>query len=450
MTETPPESAAQDREYALIVQLSANPPKVLLNFLRLILNYQYGLDILVVRTLQETAPLLVEHGEAIRCAFMIQDEGPKTRNPLTLLSRRDTCPLFLLLPPPAAQEFAPLEKSARNLFIRPWDKVFGQEAPSLQHCIATVFAAHGLGEIAIDTENVPHDVLRERIEHRLKYLDTIPTLPEVVLRITSLINNPSTSIAQLEEVLVGDPAIVHKLLQVMNSPALVAAGHKGEWGLRETIVRLGFRPVGAIAQQIKLVNSLVKLQDSPFDMPRFWKHSVGCALIADRLYRNQMIPLEGEVEFDHYWLGALLHDIGRLILGLFFWDYYESVLERMKRSNRVSFRRAEVRLGEVVNHEYLGQLLLLNAKASPELVEAVGMHHNTGGLPKPLVCLIHVADNFCNGLGLGHLPEEQEVYNRAVLNALKLNAEKVEDLKASLGAETVEEVEELVSRCLES
>ena len=59
----------------------------------------------------------------------------------------------------------------------------------------------------------------------------------------------------------------------------------------------------AIAQQIKLINSLVKPENSPFNLRRFWVHSVGCAVIAD-----------GPVGiFDEHGVLHTLHeDVGRL------------------------------------------------------------------------------------------------------------------------------------------
>jgi HD-like signal output (HDOD) protein len=449
MTSAPQQNVENSTEYGLIVLQAQDPPKVLMTYLRLILNYQYGLEVLVANNLQEASSLLVDRGPQIRCLFLIQDQEFKTRNPITLLGRRGTIPLFLVLPAPLAEKYGALARSTHNLFICAWNKALTQEETALQPTMAKAFEEQGLGEIPVDSEDIPYEELQDRIERRLKHLDTFPTLPEVVLRITNLINAPGTKIEELEEVLIGDPAIVHKLIQVVHSPIFAGLAHKGEWTMKEAIVRLGFKQVGAIAQQIKLINSLIKPQDSPFDMRRFWEHSVGCALIADKIYKDKLIPLQAEVAFDQYWLGALLHDIGRLVLGFFFWDYFESVQKRMLRSNKVSFRRAETRLGDVVNHEYLGRLLMLNARAEPDLVEAVGNHHNTGGRPSPLICLIHLADNFCKHLGLGYHPEEQEVYSAAVLNTLQLDQAKLENIKTSLGEATISEIKELVNRCVQ-
>ena len=91
--------------------------------------------------------------------------------------------------------------------------------------------------------------------------------------------------------------------------------------LKEIITRLGVKKVGAIAQQVKMINSLVKPEESKFDMKRFWEHSVGCAIIADKLYTERHVKLQAEIEFNDYWIGSLLHDVGKLVIGFFFWDW---------------------------------------------------------------------------------------------------------------------------------
>ena len=48
----------------------------------------------------------------------------------------------------------------------------------------------------------------------------------------------------LEDILVTDPAIVYRLLGVINSPVFAGSGHKGGWSLQEAIVRMGRRKGG--------------------------------------------------------------------------------------------------------------------------------------------------------------------------------------------------------------
>jgi HD-like signal output (HDOD) protein len=209
---------------------------------------------------------------------------------------------------------------------------------------------------------------------------------------------------------------------------------------------LGWKKVGVIAQQIKLMNSLVRPNNSAFDLRRFWEHSVGCALIADRLVSENLIALPAQVNFNDYWISALLHDIGKLLLGFFFWGHFEEVLKQMT-AERSTFREAEKELGDVGNHEYLAQILLLRSNATKEVVETVGKHHTTGPAPTSLVCLVHVANNLCTELGLGYLPDEPARYSETVLANLRATPEEMYRLRELLGKPMVLQIKEIVNRC---
>ena len=173
---------------------------------------------------------------------------------------------------------------------------------------------------------------------------------------------------------------------------------------------MGLKKIGIIGLQIKLINSFMKPTGSAFDLQRFWTHSLGCALIADRLYSRELVKLERELAFDDYWLAALLHDIGKVVLGFFYWGHFEQVLAHMA-SERIDFRAAEVLLGDVGRHEEVGQLLLLKAKVRDELVAVVGQHHQPAAHPGPLIYLLHLADNLSKDLGMGYGLEEKGQYD---------------------------------------
>lgn len=197
------------------------------------------------------------------------------------------------------------------------------------------------------------------------------------------------------------------------------------------------------------MNSLVRPQESQFDLPRFWMHSVGCALIADRLVNGKRVSLPEELDFNDYWIGALLHDLGKLVLGFFFWDRFAAIVVQMAESG-ITFRQAERELGDVVHHEYLGALMLLKSGAAEGLVTAVRAHHTTGATPGPLVCLVHVADNLCKAVGLGYREAAPVAYNADVLDALQLNQGDLVRLQEELAGEEgiATEVRDLLARCL--
>ena len=444
MPETPVQSV--DQRYGLIVQQPGRAQQLLVRSLMMILNYRYGLDLIVADSFVEAFSAIRQHRGRICCTFIVHNKKIDSVTSISGLNLEGEVPLCLILPGSLVPSHQVLCHRMKKVFFCSWQSAFGHTSASLPRTIESAFEQHGIEELLSDLEHVPYEEAQVRIARRLKTLNTLPTLPEVALRIMRMADDPQSTVEDLEEVLISDPAVVHRLLQVVNSPVFAGVGHRERWSLQEAIVRLGRRKVGAIAHQIKLMNGLLKPDESLFDMRRFWEHSVGCALIADRLYTRGMVPLTEVLEFNDYWIAGVLHDAGKLVLGFFFWNHFEAVLSHMAQ-NEHSFREAEKELGDVANHEYLGQLLLIKSSVGPALVEAGGTHHTTGQAPGDLACLLHLANNICTDLGLGYAADERSVYSGAVLRALRLDMEDVRGLRETLGQPMVQEVAEVVDRC---
>ena len=114
----------------------------------------------------------------------------------------------------------------------------------------------------------------------------------------------------------------------------------------------------------------------------------------------------------------------------------------------LTFREVENKMGDVANHERVGQLLMINANMGEELAQAVGSHHAVGDDPAPLVCLIHMADNLCKDLGLSYLPDEISRYDPRVLKKLKLVEDNISVLRETLAEDVPDEVKSMVDQCL--
>jgi HD-like signal output (HDOD) protein len=433
-------------ESALVCQQAGTPQQVLAKFLSLQLNYQCGLSVVTTQELGRAATTVALQ-RTVRCAFVIQSQAITDPHLVGALGRGGVIPVFLILPARSVEVQRPICAGTPNVHLCAWEAAFGSAATSLQHVVARVLSENGVGSLFRELDETPYPALRRRVERRLRSISTLPTLPEIVLRLMRLVNDPSTTTAQLEELLCRDPAIVMKLLQVARSPVFSPGGRHSSMSLSEIIVRLGMKKVAAIAQQIKMINSLVRPEDSEFDLRRFWTHSVGCAIVADRLHERRLVPLPGEVSFSDYWIGALLHDIGWLVLGFFFWDWFARVLAQAPRCGH-QLHQAEAELGDMASHERVAQLLAVNADLGEGLVGALGRHHTTGPRPAPLVCLVHLADNLCKDLRLGYTDEESGVYDPHVLAACGIDHAAVVRARDALGPDLAGEVHGLVEQCL--
>jgi len=441
------QATRENDEIVLVVQRATAPATASVTYLRLMFNYLYGLEVLTAEKPAQVASLVAEHGANLCAVVLIQDAAITNRNTLESIGRKGQTPVILLMPPELADQHQALSTGMTNVHVCDWTKAVGRGEGSLQSVAGGIFKAQGIVQFPVGGKDLTGDPLRARLLKRLNQINTLPTLPEFVLRISKMLRDKETTAQDLEKVLLSDVAVVHRLLKVMNSSTYAGTRGDGHWTLREAIVRLGLKQVGAIAQQVKLINSLVRPEDSQFDLRRFWAHSVGCACIADRLCRDRLIPLKTAVDFDVYWTGALLHDIGKLILGFLAWDYFAEVLQSAQ-SRQSSFQRAEERLSHEVTHEYLGRLMLIHSGVPEELAEVVGSHNSTDSQPSPLVCLVHIANNLCRDLGLGYAPDDRAHYNASVLVTLGLSKADLEQIRSTIEPGIVAEVQEFVKHCL--
>ena len=304
-----------DTDFALIVQQEGKAQTTLAKFLKLMLSYKYGLHAELVTNFTAVTNILRRSSKHLRCVCVIQNQLVNTRSTIPVLGDKGRLPLFLVLPGHVAQKQRDASRDLENLHYCHWEMALTNDEGSLQDVIST--------GLATEEAFVQGEDFEDRMRERLEQLDTLPTLPVIVMHIMRLVSDPKTTMAQLEELLSSDPSIVLKVMQVANSPWFAGTARHGQrWTLPEAIVRLGLRKVGAIAQQIALINSFVRPDDSEFDMQRFWEHSITCALVANTLVEDKHVTLAGEVQFNDYWLACLLHDSGKLVQGFFFWESF--------------------------------------------------------------------------------------------------------------------------------
>lgn len=437
------------QEYGLIVRQEGKSQHTLAKFISLFLNYRFGIQTDLVDDLIGAAGALRQRGKRTRCVFVIQNTAVSTRTTVPALTLKGTIPLFLVFPGHVATEQEEAGGELTNVHICRWELAFTQDEGSLQRVVAEGMLGDEVDAIFGSGEKEAQNSLADRVRTRLDQLDTLPTLPAVVLHIMRLISDPKTTISQLEELLLRDPAIVLKVLQVANSPVFAGAGHKGRWTLKDALVRMGLRKVGAIAQQIALINTFVRPEESDFDLERFWQHSVGCALVANELCEGQMVKLAGPVEFNDFWIASLLHDAGKLVQGFFYYEWFERILRQMD-GGKTPYHQAESEMSAGISHGTIGELLLEKSGMPAELNQAVGLHHTPGESPAPLVALVHVADNVTKDIGLGYVDGEKGDYSRPALAALGLSREGVRKLNDALGELVTGEVRALVKQCMES
>ena len=140
---------------------------------------------------------------------------------------------------------------------------------------------------------------------------TLFTLPDVALRINEVLAEENSSISDLEEIVLHDPALSAKLLKIVNS-AYYGFPRKIDT-ISRAISLIGREELRNLVIATTVADSFSGIPEDLIDMNTFWYHSVTSAILA-RLLAKQRNHLDHE----RFFIAGLLHSVGKLV---FFIEY---------------------------------------------------------------------------------------------------------------------------------
>ncbi|WP_280187134.1 HDOD domain-containing protein [Delftia sp. PS-11] len=220
-------------------------------------------------------------------------------------------------------------------------------------------------------------------------IQRLPSPPAVVLRLLSLVGNDSP-LEDLEEAMSLDQALSAKVLRLANSPFYGVSG-------RVTSIHDGIRILGTSQICCLALASAVTL---PFEaryarsaqMMAAWQHSMACGVAARRI--AQSCGIDDAAGFSV----GLLHDVGRLILESHYPQHAAQANAWSARQGLPRHEAEQTLLG--ISHAEIGGWVCSHWGFAPEVVAAIGLHHNPG-VAHPLADVAHVADVMAHALGMG-------------------------------------------------
>ncbi len=196
----------------------------------------------------------------------------------------------------------------------------------------------------------------------------IPALPQIVVKLLELLQDPDTSAGQIESLIQKEPGLAAQVLKLVNSAFYAMPTPIGD--IKRAVTILGFREIKniVVANSVGKAFKGVKLPRC-FNMTTFWRHSLVNACVTRYMAESSERPMEG----DAFTLG-LLHDIGKLILAAYAPEELEKVI-LVAEQKEIAFYDAEMEvLG--TNHTELGSWLSDKWKMPTQLTEAIANHHN--------------------------------------------------------------------------
>jgi HD-like signal output (HDOD) protein len=240
---------------------------------------------------------------------------------------------------------------------------------------------------------------RNQMQAKLQTIYNLPTLPVIAMEANRLLLDSNLPIEQLMNLLEKDPALVAKILRLVNSSFY---GFRCKINnLQHAVTLLGYNTIRNAVVTVAVMDTLtLKKQLQGFEIDTFWRHAIEVAVISRYLAVNtRLVPAEDA------FICGLLHDIGKVVLANFFPQELGRLLSRIQETGE-AFAEVERSLSYWPhNHigSYLAQIWLL----PDALVQSI-KHHHSGPTNAPAADLVTLVDV---GNRLSHMMRGDTAYH---------------------------------------
>ncbi len=242
--------------------------------------------------------------------------------------------------------------------------------------------------------------MRDKITDLLQQKGDLPPLPEVLLELQKLINDPDSNLDDIHRLIKTDMVLTGKLVTLANNVYFAGGREKAE-GIEEAIVRLGLKMVLDLCYSLEIPKAFKKTKS--FDQNQFWKHSLAVGYLT-RLIANHLLDDQDSLEAS--FLSGLMHDVGILVFDyLVPEEYNEFIHGKDIKSSSKSLESLEQEFFGV-DHQELGALFLAKWWKLPSTItEAVSIHHRDYEIEVKDITLreiLSAANKLANEHGISH------------------------------------------------
>ena len=244
--------------------------------------------------------------------------------------------------------------------------------------------AESMGDLFFRSEGGARDIVSSEVK--------LASFPDIYFKIRRVLDSPTSSAAQVADVISKDTSLSAKLLKLVNSPFYGLPQRID--AISRAVMVIGGQEISTLALGISAINAFKDIPPELLNMRTFWEHSVAVGVFARVLGKAA-----GHNAAERLFVSGILHDIGRLII---YKKLPHAAVEAIyyAKANQVPLYVAE---NEVIGftHPLVGGLLLRAWKFPEPLVATVSCHHLPSACPGSIEpALLHVADIMAVALGL--------------------------------------------------
>lgn len=257
---------------------------------------------------------------------------------------------------------------------------------------------------------------------------SLSTLPEVTSQIIKTVEDKNSSAQTLHRIVSHDPALVTRVLKVVNSAFYGLPGQIAS--IERAIAMLGLNAIKNIAVAASLGQMFrgAKLCEG-FTAKDLWTHCVAVACAARDLAKQAKLPVADEA-----FLAGMIHDVG-LLVSLQVWPEKLRLVCEQSRASARPFTEVEREVFGV-DHQQLGQALCEKWNFPRSCSVVAGHHHDAAGgtdAALAVVAVVAIADSIAAMSGIGFtLTRLHDPVSPALAASVGITPEHIEATRARL------------------
>lgn len=283
------------------------------------------------------------------------------------------------------------------------------------------------------------------IERMMLEIEELPTIPETLVEILRIIDEPTTGASDLAQIVRLDPPLSAKILRLANSPFY--GGGREISDISRCIAVLGYRTMRNVAITLTVATNLlsaVSEKSGRLDYREIWRHSVVTGAVAKHL-----ASLVKDADPEEIFAAGLLHDLGKFVLALHSPERYDKLV-----ADRAQIRRpldVIERDAFGYDHADVGAAFAESWRLPRFLVTCIGQHHllhpaalETTTREERAVALVALADHLAHvwepsssDLGADPSLQQRDGLHAAAGVPTDLVEENLASIRESIGVATV-------------
>ncbi|MFP4416561.1 MAG: HDOD domain-containing protein [Chitinivibrionales bacterium] len=230
-------------------------------------------------------------------------------------------------------------------------------------------------------------IINKVLQQKIGSISNLPTLPQLSMQLMNVVNDKTSSAADVTAIISQDISLSAKILRLANSafygiPRTVT-------NINSAVVILGMKVIQTLVLSLTVFD-MFPTDNGKFDRKSFWRHCLECGFLARLLSERVMLK---RIDPDDAFCAGLLHDIGKIVMEQYLHQDFQSALLYSSASRLPAVEAEQKKLS--YTHSDVSQLLLREWELPAPLTQSIVLHHNPDEAEecREIVYLIHLADH---------------------------------------------------------